>query len=397
MIFKSKYYFSIYVVLLIILLSIGYLISFRIDFWGDEKHFVETIELFANSNLFEVVIDYPEVTPPLFYFLYSIWGKLFGLDLYILRILSLLFGISSFILLFKFFNSTIENKMVVFLSSIFVIINPYLLGASIFVFTDILAFSFLILFLISMKQDVIWLMFLSAVGCLLTRQYLIFIISSASLYYLLIYVLTRNNISLKYLTLLVISLFPLLFFMILWKGIAPPSGIKRWTVDGPVGYSLAYLITYISLLTVYALPFLLITAIRIYSKKRVIISFILSLIYFKAPVTVSPVALEQTDVITVGYFHRLIKLILPGIFYEHVTFIIMFFAALPFILFILEDIYKKIRIKEIDLVLFFNLSIIFFLIVMPASYQVWEKYLIPIVPLFAARMLIFYNEGRKLG
>ena len=56
---------------------------------GDERHFVETIKYFAGLDIAKVQ-NYKEVTTPLVYYIYALWGKIAGFELSNLRILSLI-------------------------------------------------------------------------------------------------------------------------------------------------------------------------------------------------------------------------------------------------------------------------------------------------------------------
>jgi hypothetical protein len=58
--------------------------------WGDEYHFVQTVKQFGTNFSIETLTHYNEMSGPLPFIIYSLWGRVFGFDLFILRLLSIL-------------------------------------------------------------------------------------------------------------------------------------------------------------------------------------------------------------------------------------------------------------------------------------------------------------------
>lgn len=102
-------YEKLYFIVVVSILFSSYAFFFNADYWGDEGHFVETISFFSDRTFSEAVQDYPEVTPPLFYLVYSYWGKIFGNEIQTLRLLSVLTGLISFIFVYYIFKMITEN------------------------------------------------------------------------------------------------------------------------------------------------------------------------------------------------------------------------------------------------------------------------------------------------
>src|SRR6266568_4671245 len=55
--------------------------------WGDEGHFIGTITSFGSDLSIAQLTNYPEVTTPLPFIVYALWGRAFGFDPFHLRIL----------------------------------------------------------------------------------------------------------------------------------------------------------------------------------------------------------------------------------------------------------------------------------------------------------------------
>lgn len=209
---------------------------------------------------------------------------------------------------------------------------------------------------------------------------------------------TKNKIWLKPLILSLISIIPLIFLFALWNGLAPKSGLEKWTTgDEAFNFRISNLVTYITFLAVYSLPFILFSVKSIwqfFSEKLslTLIVFVFSLIYFFFPVMPSQVTMQMTEFETVGFAHRLIKMILPDAFSEHLVLYFFFLLGLLALAFLFYGSIKKVMKKNTDYIVFLDLSIISFLLIMPFSYQVWEKYLIVILLPFATRMIKTNNN-----
>jgi len=56
------------------------------------------------------------------------------------------------------------------------------------------------------------------------------------------------------------------------------------------------------------------------------------------------------------------------------------------------DCYQRRKSPDVDFLLFIDLAILTFLLMMPFSYLVWEKYFLPVVPLALIYLLLKYRK-----
>jgi len=389
---------KLYFLINISILFSAYSFFYNADYWGDEGHFAETISFFSDRTISEAVQDYPEVTPPLFYIVYSYWGKIFGNEIQTLRLLSVITGLFSFLFVYYIFKMTTENAKASFFASLAIILNPYLLGSHLFVYTDSLSYLFLLIIFYAVYLRSNFLLFIGAMGSLLIRQYNIFILVAVSGYAAINFLHIRNKLWIKPLIVSFISIIPLLYLFFLWNGLAPKSGLERWTTGNEAfNFRISNLVTYITFLAVYSLPFILFSVKSFWqffkeNRNLTLTVIVISFLYFFFPVTPSQVTLQMTGFETVGFAHRLIKVIFPIDFLEHLVLYFFFLLGLLALTFLFSGSIKKVMKKNVDYLVFLDLSVISFLLIMPFSYQVWEKYLIVILLPFAIRMLKHNNN-----
>jgi hypothetical protein len=95
---------------------------------------------------------------------------------------------------------------------------------------------------------------------------------------------------------------------------------------------------------------------------------------------------------TVGLFHRALADLGGGTVTNDLVFYLGWLGGLYLLAFLGRDTAHRIRTRRIDLSLLLNLLVLSFLLVMPFSYQVWEKYFLPVVPILSLRLL---KENRR--
>ncbi|MEJ5263583.1 MAG: glycosyltransferase family 39 protein [Ignavibacterium sp.] len=352
---------------------------------SDERHFIETIKLFTEGNLISTIKDYPEITPPLFYILFSVWTKISGFSIESLRILNVLISLLCWQLIFYFFKTVTKNFRASFLLTALIVFNPYFIGVSIFVYNDNLMLLFIMLGVLSfikIRSAVTDLFF--ALG-ILVRQYLIIFPLSVFIYSLLQSILSKK-LRVNFLIATALSVIPIFFLFIYWQGFAPESGLKIWYVKNRSLYNLDYINTYLTFSTVYILPLIIYYFHkRKLSKLHLIYSLILSVILSLFPVQPSLATVSQTKVTTVGYVHKFLAAIfgMDSILLNVLLFILLL-AGCYITMILVTDLIKKFQDKSLDYQIIFSLLWISFLIIMPFSFQVWEKYLIMILPFYAA-------------
>lgn len=306
---KIKPYHIWFVFSLISLTIIGF-ISLKLPFRGDERHIVETIRLFTSNFSLETIKDYPEVTPPFFFIFYAMWARIFDQSIESLRILTLIISFTTWQILYLLNLLFTKNEKHSFLLSLLIIANPYFLGTSVYVFTDMLTMLFVLASILSFIRNNNFRFLIFSTLAILCRQYVI-IIPIAIIIYSLTNYKTDKSESVKYLISSAISFVPLIVLFILWEDIAPKSGIEKWIIPNSSFYNLDSINTYVTFSVVYIFPliFLLIKKIRI-SFFVSSISLVLTILLSLFPIKPSAVTLVQTSQTTVGYAHKFIITIL---------------------------------------------------------------------------------------
>ncbi len=268
-----------------------------------------------------------------------------------------------------------------------IIINPYFLGSSFLIYTDILALFFLMVFLFGIYLGNQWMLFIGLALGILTRQYLVFMGLAAGLQFLWEYYRSKETEELKKAFLLVIALLPYLALVTIWNGLAPPSGLEKWQPEADSGYHLHYLSTYFSMIFLYLWPLLIL--FRFQLKWRQLIFLGLGVIWFLVfPVESSIAAQEQIGLETVGFVHKG----LLAVFGKPLSYFILMVSSGLGLVWVSDLVFSAFKsgncIKEV-----LALSILCFLLIMPLSYQVWEKYLLSLIPFFLLLVPISSSES----
>lgn len=376
--------FSFFTVLSISILTIG------LPYRGDERHFVETIKLFSDNFNLNTLKDYPEVTPPLFYYVFAAWSKLFGFSIESLRIFNSIISFFTWLLIFKLNEKFIADKKIQFLISLISVLNPYFLGMSAHVFTDMLTINFILISMLSfINNNFIYFTIFSTMA-ILTRQYAI-IFPAGVLIYSVLNIKNLSTTNKKFIFAAIVSLIPILILFAVWQNISPKSGIEKWFIPNSSNYNLDYINSYITFSIIYILPIFVLISRKIKLNIKVLLtSVVLSVLISLFPIKTSVATLTLTDYKTIGFAH---EFLVETFGFETIItkFLLWSFLLigcvinLNIILSIIEMIKKKGYEK--DLVLY--LVWVLFLSVMPFSYQVWEKYITMIIPFYLLSIYIF--------
>ena len=393
---KIKPYHIWFAFSLLTLILIG-IFSLKLPFRGDERHIVETIKIFADNFNLDTIKDYPEVTPPFFFMFYALWAKIFGASTDSLRILTLIISFITWQLVYYLFGLFTQKKYHALLLSTLVITNPYFFGTSVFVFTDMLTIMLSLAAIISFMKNKTILFIIFAALAILCRQYAVIIPISVSLYSLLNYKndkqISRNNFIGSLLTFL-----PLLFLFGIWKNISPASGIEKWIVANSSFYNIDYINTYITFSVIYIFPLVIVFFKKIkLNYKNILIAMGFTFLLSLFPVKPSMATLEFTDYKTVGFIHQALVELLG---YESLwlKIVLAFFLLVGCYINIelLKRFYQYIKTKSFDTKLIFTLMWILFILIMPLSYQVWEKYLTMILPFFILSIYLLLYPNHKI-
>ncbi len=357
-----------------------YIINLDHSVWGDEGHFYNTILFFKDLDLSKIA-DYKEVTPPLTYLVYALWGKVVGFEISSLRILSVVISAGVAFLLHYLIFSLFQKRSFTILGTLLFMLNPYVIGMSIFIYTDMLTVFFIIMLLIGIFNNNIPLIFFSSCLSILTRQYSIIFLIAAVIYFFFLYLEKGEKKNLFNIIAVIVSTFPLIFLFYIWGGISPHSGAKYWIGNNLLGYDLNSLSTYISIIPIYTLPlFAVISWKNRENWKFYIVFFVIGLIYFFFRVKASNVTLTQTDLTTVGLFHKSFQNIVGDGFLQHIIFYFFFVMGIWFVYKVACRFWRKIQTKSTNWFSFCEMTILFYLLIMPFSYQIWEKYILILLP-----------------
>lgn len=373
------------------------LIFINKPFRGDERHIVETIRLFANELNLNTLKNYQEVTPPFFYLFYSFWAKIFGASIESLRILTLIIAFTTWQLIYFFFNSFAKKDSHSFLLSLVVIINPYMFGTSTFVFTDMLTILLSLAAMISYLKDKVLFFTIFCILSILSRQYAVIIPLAVILLSLLNFHKEKHK-STKYIFYSVLSFLPLLSFFLFWGSIAPVQGIEKWVIPNSAAFNIDYINTYITFSVIYVLPIIILFFTKIKINFSILIfSILVTALLSVFPVNASNATLQLTDFKTVGIVHQVFATVL-GL--ESLELKILLFFLLLAGCYVNMEILK--RFYELRHSICENRDLIvtilwfLFLLIMPFSYQVWEKYLTMILPfLILSIYLLLYPAKSK--
>src|SRR4029450_10792173 len=93
--------------------------------WGDEAHYLDTVRFFGSSWSFDLLRSYPEVTAPLTYMVYSLWGRLAGFDLTALRLLSPLIAWAASVTWFLVLRRLCGSTRWTLVALAAIVLNPY--------------------------------------------------------------------------------------------------------------------------------------------------------------------------------------------------------------------------------------------------------------------------------
>ncbi|MGA9116320.1 MAG: hypothetical protein WB626_06060 [Bacteroidota bacterium] len=365
--------------------------------WGDEGHFLETVRAFGGAPSARILLDYPEVTPPLAFCAYALWGRVFGFETAVLRVFSLLVAAAALIAFGCLFLRVLRRPLSVVAAMGALLLNPYTMGLSLFVYTDMLMMLALAVLLLGAERMNLWLLFTGAAAGLLTRQYFLFAVLGGAVSMLLRFRAGEKR-ALPATVALVAGCLPLAALMALWGGVAPPSGMERWMPSAhslcqPGAWSL-----YAGLAAVFGLPIVAAAWRRFVFRPGEHGGILLaSFVYFLIPVRASPVTLEQTGRETVGLFHRALAAALPSGAAVEGVFYLCFLAGLHVLYRMGKDSALWVRGRKASLSLLAGLMTGAFFLLMPFSYQVWEKYALPLVPLLALALCAEPAEGKREG
>jgi hypothetical protein len=179
--------------------------------------------------------------------------------------------------------------------------------------------------------------------------------------------------------------------MLLWKGPAPRPGLLLFANHFQMRYQ-NYFVFYIATMWIYILPYFLYRVRFLISSGRLLmVSASAALLYPLIPVRASNTTVRMGST-TNGRLHKVIQMIANHNFYaEHCIFALCFAVGLLLLIRQCVSIIADIKNRSFTIATLLDMATISFLIVMPAQHQVWEKYLIMLIPIVCARTLMPFS------
>lgn len=348
--------------------------------YGDEGHFIATITQFAENFSCETLRTYNEMSTPLPFMLYALWGKLFGLEAASLRILSLLIGFVTSLVFFSIAKRLLVRFSISIFAYILFLLQPYLIGFTTYVYTDMFAILGLLLAFSGVLKRNDWLLGIGCVIALLSRQYSAFFVMALIMFSIYECMQLQQRDAIRLLSAVILSALPLTVLFMYWRGVTPDNEMRLLYLKAGTSYHLTSLVLYISCITIYLFPAVALQTRVLFSNKKTLIAAILfSLIYFIAPIRASQAAVN-VDIETVGLFHRLIRHLFANQMIVDTFFYGCFLIGLIVLIHFMRLLWLNWRNKNNSVENLLILSIICFLIVMPFSYMHWEKYFMLFLP-----------------
>ncbi len=394
----SRKHILIFAILIVVIeLIAAWLVGLDRPAWEDEAHFYQTVKLVGSDPSLTTLRTYPEMSTPLPFAAYAVWGHLFGFELSHLRTLSILFGILTYLIFFQLLSSLVDDMKLVWFGAILLAVEPYMIGFTMFVYTDISAILFGTLALLGLARRSAWLTCTGLALAVLCRQYMAFLTITAFIFYACEGITGRKRDTLRQLAAVILSALPYVILVFFWGGTSPDNALRQQFLGEGVRFHPEMLSLYVACLFVYLLPVFVLNARLFYSNWKMLALSVIGVGYIVFfPVKVSaPLAI--LGVSRVGQFHRILKLILGNEFLIHIGFAICFLLTLPMVFSLLRDLFLRIRGMQIDLRFLFGLSIVIFLVMMPFSYLGWEKYLMPVIPGAIVYLIMVFDSERKKG
>jgi hypothetical protein len=367
---------------------------FRPEPWGDEAHYVGTVRQMGGNLSWHTFVHYPEANGPLSFFLYAIWGKLFGFELFSLRVLSIIMAGAGIAALYSLFKKHCIHWYFAFAVVASVYITPYIYGLSVFVFPDALALCCIIYAVLGFVNRNKILFTLSAAAMLITKQYSIFVLCALVGTALVNIVFFKWKEYVAFVILSIIACLPLFILIVTWKGIAPPEGIKAWDAATDIGFHASYLNAYLAMIVVYAAPANLI-ALRRIRLRLWIIPIGMSALgwYVLFPIQPSRVTVTQTAFTTIGFCHRFLNRVVNNETIVHGIFGVLFCIGLHLFVNVCKDLIQRLKRPEKNtFLLIYDMIIVAYFCILPFSFHVWEKYLMFVLPFWAIRQMLFEEK-----
>lgn len=368
-----------------------FIFGFNYKPWTDEEHFYFSILEFIKYPSLDTLKHYEEMSTPLPFIFYAIWGSLFGSALATLRILSLLLACATILSAFYFFRKTGLSNLTSMGMILILTLNPYFIGVSFFVYTDMLCEFFMLWTFIFLLRQNMLACCISLLLAILCRQYMVFFIPVAALY-----VFSQEDFKfsfklIKTESLLLIPVIGIGLLFVFWGGASPDNKLKILYMHQAFSFHCNAFTAYMAASMVYTFPLLFLTLQEIRKRQLIFILPAALLWYYIFPVQGSQVAMESVlHIDTIGLLHKKTHR-LPELA-EQLVWLFLFVSSCVVYTVLVEQAFKNYRSAHFLICS----SWLFFLGTMCFSYLTWEKYLLPVLPLLLlAGGIVFDNYRLK--
>jgi hypothetical protein len=365
--------------------------------WTDEEHFYFTVLEFIQQPTLHTLKHYEEMSTPLPFVVYALWGSIFGDSLAILRVFSLFITfttiLSAFCLFKKFNLSTPASYICIFILTI----NPYFMGVGFFVYTDLLCELCMLWVFISLMNREILISCTSLLFAILCRQYMVFFLPVMAIYLFSQHSFNINRILIKQELSLLIPVIGFTLLLIFWGGANPDNTLQKLYVNQAFVIHYNSLTAYMAASMVYTFPLLLLM-LKDTRKQQLLYVISLSVMWFVFfPVQGSQVAIDSIiHIDTIGMIHKATHTF-PDFIEQGIWLLLFICSCLVFVI-VIEKAVKNYQSP----VFLICLSWFFFLLTMSLSYLTWEKYLLPILPLLlvlggSVLDTLVLKQGNRIG
>jgi hypothetical protein len=340
---------------------------------------------------------YEEMSTPLPFIVFGLWGKLVGHQLWAMRLSAILIAVATLYQLGICCRHCVKTRKEGWLLAIGLCLgNPYFLPMGTMCYTDMLAMFFLLLAFHSMwRRDTIGLA-IGTAGMLWCRQYLVFAVMSIGLIELLRFAFdpSARRLATKMITAVVVGIIPFVWLIWLWGSLAPQNKTQFYYLSDHRQYNPTSLVLYVSLIFWFSIPVLLVKIkLNTLDKSSWGMGLLCSVMFAWFPVKPSEVAVDGLYM-TTGLTHRIFNFIEPNGILASILFYIGFLAGLSLLIDVVRKTWQKGRslLTDDPFYLLPILTLILFLAVMPWSYLHWEKYFLPAIPMC---LIMLINHSRK--
>lgn len=337
---------------------------------GDEGHFRRTVLMYLEELTLETLRTYPEMSGPLPFALYAAWAALWqDASLATLRLCALLIALCTGLVLWAQLVRSALPPLWQVLAGAWLLLYPYFAGTALYVYTDMSALGLLALAWLAASRGhwrayALWLAL-----ALLCRQYLLFLPMALAAHHL-----WQGQWRSPALWAQLWGTLPLIMLMAYWQGAAPDSPVRTQYLTYGLRFAPEAVWVYLIQMLVLGLP-LWLWALRSTRLRwpLVLAALALAQLYWLWPVQAAPISQDE-GYFTVGLLDKVLHR--SPTLARHLAYV----GLLAMALWVLASvaIQRAWHRQQAGWVL------LAFLLLMPFSYLIWEKYALPIWPVLVA-------------